>query len=395
VDPTFDRALAKDPERRPGSAAEIVDAVREALGPELVDRLGPPSLGARAARVPATTELRSKPGGPGPRAAQDASPRRGRPALLAAAVVGAAVVGAAVAALVLDDDASGGSGVQVPSVFASAQPLGSALPEPDRSVGCSGEAPAPGSEACSILQTELPDAEIVVPADGKVVGWAVRGASGEIALDVIRPRGADTVRVARSEFESAGNTAPHHFRTALPVERGDVLALELGTGAAIGVRETEGAATQRWLAPEGGAYGLPDEGEGTGFDHEVMLRADFVAGGTVEQPERLLGAAAAAAPPGTVRERIPVEISEPPTRVEIAVVEVGGRVALDLFDEGSRRVRMFLPGLVPGGKPVELEAVTYEGEGSAEADLWWVNPNSGRLTFHLFAVYPRELEFLG
>lgn len=385
VDGIFEDALAKEPGRRPASATALVDSIREALGPELVEELDPPRLGSRSARIPPTTDVAWS--------GRGSSPRRRRIALLAGGVL-AAALGAGLAALLLDGDAPSAD-VPVPATPASAQPLGSALSEPDRSVGCRGGVPAPSSEPCAVAQTRLPGSELVAPADGKIVGWAVRGASGEVALDVIRPRGPDTVRVGRSQFETAGNPAPHYFPTSLPVETGDIVALELGTGASIGVRETGGAATERWHAPEGGSYGLPDEGERTDFDYEVMLRADFVPGGDVRQPRQLLGSDAAEAAPGTVRKRVPVRISKPPARLVVAVVEIGGRVALDLFQGDRRRARMFVPSLLPGGQPIDLDSVTYEGEGTAEADLWWVNPSSGRLVFHFFNVYPRELELLG
>jgi hypothetical protein len=385
LDGVFEAALAKNPDRRPASATALVDSVRKALGPELLEELGPPPVGIRSTRIPATTDVAWSGNG---------GSRRGRWIALLAGGILLAALGAGLAALLLDDDARDPD-VPVPAVPASAHPLGSALSDPDRSVGCRGRSPTPGTKPCSTAQTRLPGSEVVAPADGKIVGWAVRGASGELALDVIRPRGPDTLRVARSQFESAGNAAPHYFRTSLPVERGDIVALELGPGASIGVRETAGAATERWIAPVGGAYGLPDEGQGTGFDYEVMLRADFVPGGSIRQPPQLLGSAAARAAPGTVRKRVPVLISEPPTRVEVAVVEVGGRVALDLFQDRRRRARMFVPGLLPDGQPIDLASFTYEGEPAAEADLWWVNPNSGRVVFHFFHVLPHELQLLG
>jgi Protein kinase domain len=386
VDEILDAGLAKDPEQRPATATTLVHSVREALGPDRVKALAAPRVGVRSAQVPATTPIEGS--------ATAERPRRRRLGLIAGALLVSAGLGATLAALLLDDN-PGAASVPVPQVPAGAQSLGSTLPEPDRSVDCRGRAPAPGSEACAIAQTRLPGAEVVVPADGEVVGWAVRGASGELALDVIRPRGPDTARVSRSQFESAGNAAPHYFHTALAVEAGDVLALELGRGASIGVRDKADAATERWFEPTGGFYGVPDQGEGTGLDDEIMLRADFVPGGSPPQPRQLLGAAAANAAPGTVRKRIPVRISEPPARVEIAAVEIGGRVALDLFRQGQRRARLFVPGLLPGGQPIDLDSYTYAGEPAAELDLWWVNPNSGRLIFRLFGAYSRELELLG
>jgi hypothetical protein len=213
-----------------------------------------------------------------------------------------------------------------------------------------------------------------------------------MALDVIRPRGADTIRVNTSQFESAGNEAPHYFGTALPVEEGDLLGVRLAPGSRIGATERDGAETERWLAPVGGLYGLPDEG--AGLEDEIALRADFVPG-RVAQPEQLLGAAAADAPAGTVRERAKAEISKLATVIEVAVVETDGRVAIDLFRGGRRTARMFIPGLLPGGAPIDLGADTIPGEGFVQVGLFWVNPVSGRLIYHHFSAVPSELTLLG
>jgi hypothetical protein len=286
-------------------------------------------------------------------------------------------------------------GPPAPALAAGAQPLGSDLDQPDRSLGCRGQAPSPRSPSCSIVQTELPGAQLLVPADGTIVGWAVRGASGEVALDVIRPGGDETVRVGRSQWEAAGNDAPHRFATNLPVERGDVIGLELGPGAAIGVRETEGAATQRWLSPFGGAYGAPDRGAGSGFDYEVLVRADFVAGAEARTPEQLTGADAASAADGRVRESAEVEFSKPRTTVMLELVEVGDRVALDLRRDGRRTARMFVPGLIARGEPVNMKTYAFEGQDLTEVGIWWVNPNSGRLIFHFFNASRHQLQFVG
>ena len=229
-----------------------------------------------------------------------------------------------------------------------------------------------------------------------IVGWTVRGARGELALDVIRPRGKDTVRVNRSQWESVGNRGPTTFRTRLPVEAGDQIGLELSRGASIGVSEAKGASTHRWLEPVGGAYGAPQRGEGTGFDHEVALRAEFVPRARVGLPEHLTGAAAAKAPDGTVRAHARLKVDEPrPTRLMVELVEVKDRVVLDVRSGGRRTLRVFIPELEPEGIPVELKTANYPGEAFGEADVWWVNPNSGRLIFHFFNVGEGSLEFAG
>src|SRR4029079_16191052 len=126
-----------------------------------------------------------------------------------------------------------------------------------------------------------------------------------------------------------------------------------------------------------------------------MLRAEFVPGREQRQPRQLTGADAANAPAGHVIDTDALQISKPPVTVHLALVELNDSVALDLVNGGERRARMFLPQLVPGGNPLDLKRATYKGEGFGEADVWWVNPNSGRLTFHYVVVYPANFEFSG
>ena len=388
LDEVMEAALAKRPESRPGTARSIVGSAREALGPE-TGRLGPPPA--------------SPPGGLPAVALPDRpseTRRRAAPGALALAAVLVAGLTLGVAGAVMFDGDEGGAAeraeVVVPAVPSGAEPLGSELAVPDRSVNCRGDAPAPDSPACSIVQTELPGASVLVPSDGVITGWAVRGAGGELALDVIRPRGSDTIRVARSQWESAGNLGPHHFKTSLQVEAGDQVGVELGAGASIGVNDVAEATTQRWLNPLGGAYGRPDRGEGTGFDHELSLRADFVPGEAVELPEHITGAEAARAPDGKVRDGASVIVDDSDrTRLELELVEVGDRVAVDVSRSGRRTLRTFIPGLVPEGVPVELKIYRYPGEPFVEAGVWWVNPNSGRALFHFLTVGDGFLEGAG
>lgn len=284
----------------------------------------------------------------------------------------------------------------MPAVPSDAEPLGSSLGAPDRTIGCGGGSAEPDAEPCALAQTELGSTQLVAPADGLITGWAVRGASGEIALDVIRPRGSDTTRIARSQWESAGNGGSFHFDTSLPVERGDLIAVELGRGSAIGVRDSDDATVERWSDTMGGAYGDPDPDHKVpvGLESELVLRADFVAGADMEPPETLTGRAAESAPEGKVRDRRDVRISRPAATVRVELVEVGDRVALDLFD-GKRRIqRVFIPGLLPGGLPAELDSYVYDGSPTSEVDVYWVNPSSGRLNFHFFAVSEKQIQLV-
>ena len=293
LDGALGPALAKRPETRPRSSRSIIQAVRDALG-DSVSTLGSPQVVSAYDRTSGDVVL--------------LPPVRARPAwvkatALIAILAAAAALGTGAAVFVDDDEAGSAEEVPLGAVPPGAQALGSDLAPPERAVDCRGEAPTPASPSCSIVQSELPGSDVLIPADGVITGWTVRGASGDVALDVIRPRGGETVRVAQSQWEYAGNPAPTDFETRLAVEAGDQIGVELGPGASIGVTEAEGATTQRWLRPLGGAYGSPDQGEGTGFDYEVAVRAEFVPGERVEPPEHLTGAAAANAPDGRVRER--------------------------------------------------------------------------------------------
>jgi hypothetical protein len=385
LDAVLDAALAKQPEVRPRTAQAIISAARAALGPEISRFRSPqPSIDEPQGGVPEPGSLP---------AWSEASGKR-RVAAWTAALLVAAALGAG-AAIVLDDNDAAPE-LPLPPVPPGAQALGSALDPPDRFVDCRGAAPASGSPSCSILQTELPGQELLVPADGVIAGWTVRGARGDLALDVIRPRGSDTIRVGRSQWEFSSSTAPQRFETRLPVEAGDQVALELGPGASVGVTETEGATTQRWLEPDGGAYGAPDRDQGTGFDYGVSMRVDFMPGAEVELPRHLIGTAAASAPAGRVRahRRLKVE-GLGSDRLRTELVEVGDRVAVDVLSRGRRTLRVFVPGLRPGGVPIELRTFPFPGEPFGEADVWWVNPNSGRMLFHYLIVGKGLLEAAG
>jgi hypothetical protein len=322
-----------------------------------------------------------------------------RAALAAGILLVAAAIGAG-GALLLDGgdgDVAAVEEVPVPPVPDGAQALGGDLAAPDRALDCRGKPATPDSPTCAIVQSDLGDADatLLAPADGVIVGWAVRGASGDLVLDVIRPRGTDTLRPVRSQWEYAGNAAPHYFKTRLPVEQGDQVGIELGTGASIGVSDAAGATTERWRKPSGGAYGAPDLEAGTGFDYELALRVDFIAGDRVPAPPRLTGDAAAKAPDGFVRASQPLKVDDPdPIQLRVDLVEIGPEVALDVFRGDVRTQRIFIPDLRSLGVPVTLEAFRYPGEAFGEVGVYWVNPSSGKSIFHDYILGEGAVELV-
>jgi serine/threonine kinase PknH len=388
LDRLFTQALAKNPGDRPRSARDLVLAVRKSLGENLVAGLGPPLPARGQQPTPITVPSQGL-----PRAQQVHDKRRTLVALAGVALAG--VLAGLGAGVLLDSEAKPAPPeVPVPPLEPGATALGSDLTLPTRSLDCRGREPEGSSPSCAVVQQELPGAQLLVPEDGVITGWAVRGASGEMALGVIRPGGDDTIRIALSDRESVGNEAPHYFETEIPVEQGDLVDVELSPGATIGVLETEGATTQRWLKPEGGFFGRPDRGAGTGFDYELALRADLVPGAKPEVPEQLLGKAAARAPDGVVRKSADVDISTPADTVTIELVEVKGKVYLDLLNDGRRRARIGVPGLLPGGQLVGLELLPLDGEPFSAVGVSWINPNSGRLLVLGYSAYRNRFLFV-
>jgi hypothetical protein len=142
--------------------------------------------------------------------------------------------------------------------------------------------PAQPDSFCTVAQTELPDRPTVAPADGVIVRWRIRSASGgTVRLRVLRP--ADQGRftgVGRSASEQVSGSGPgsdqvFSFVTRLPVRHGDFVGVDRQrrVGAIYHARagqEAYGLMTfQSPLAQ--GASRAPDE-QSSGF--ELLLNAD-------------------------------------------------------------------------------------------------------------------------
>ncbi len=381
VDARLSEGLAKAPADRPRTAAALVMGLREAL--RGVD-LGPPP-----ASVPETVE-----GGPG----VTAPPTRHRPRAAAIAVTALLVgVGAgAVVAGIADEgiDEAKVATVPVPQPGRTVDPLGSVLGAAGRTVDCRGEAVGAASPACSVAQVRLGGRHTVIPSDGAILGWAVRGARGELALQVLRRDASGASQVARTQYEQVNNGSPQRFAANLDVQRGDFIALEVTRGSGFGLGRREGATTERWFPTRRGKPRLPaDKGPGTGVDGELLVRADFVPGGKRRDPQVLTGAAAADAPPGRRVARRTLTFADG-RRVGLEVVEVGDVVVLDLIRGGRRVARAGLPDFLPGGRVITVSPLSYDdSEAAGEVGVEWVNENSARVREHYYGVYPRNVEF--
>lgn len=176
----------------------------------------------------------------------------------------------------LRDNPEEANAAKVPPVAAGLTALGSDLQAVDgvAPAGCDGEPPTATSPSCSVSQAKLSRRTTTVPQDGVIRAWTVRGAVGELSLQVLRTSGGKTSEVGRSEVERAPSTGPHRFETALVTKAGDQIGLVLASGAAIGMRPRPQSVTANWAAPVGTS---PTAGV-LGPRRELMLRTEFEPG---------------------------------------------------------------------------------------------------------------------
>jgi hypothetical protein len=351
--------------------AAFAALVSEVLGEQAHAGDGAPA--SAAAMLPPEPRARGRvsPASPG------RSKRRRRQALLLAlgGLAGATVVAAVLAPSEREPE-------RLMPVLPGAQALGSGLSGTGVvSLDCEGRAASGASQQCTVMQTRLPSRALSARADGVIRRWLVRGASGELALRLLRPRKGLLQPIARTAYEPIPDNGVHAFQADLPIHTGDRVALELAPGATTGVRRgVPGAATARWLGSLAALSARrPDRGRGTGFDHEVLLRVEYVPGARPRLAGRLAGRAAAQAPPGRTLTVLTVEAPGRQVRT-VAVVRVGGRIAVDFFDGERRLARLPVPDANPGGRPLGLS--TYA---PAVTRLSWRNPG-GETVSHDYAV---------
>jgi hypothetical protein len=393
LDDVFARALAKAPGDRPASAADLVAEIRRAAGEERLAELGPP-VPLRALQRDADGSTMS----PVPPLAASSVPVAAHPPAarrsrwrVAAAIAAAAIVGAGLGATAARDD--DGPGVLIPALLAGTTGLGSDLTHAGATRDCAGRAVRGASVDCSILQARLPGHAVVVPRDGLVRRWAVRDAAGELQLQVLRSRDAayHQLAVSRSEFVADGQV--HAFPTDLAVEAGDLLSVHVVSGSGVGVRPAPGGTILRWLPRLKGDGRTPSPGA-AGLAGELLLRIEFAAGAKQTLPTQVTGAAAAKLPNGRLVRR---RLARPPggRQLDLRIVEIGSRIALDLFFHGRRLARMDLPGFVAGvGKVVLFDTYVNAGDPDVEVTLEYQRLDSARRLSHYVSALPREFFYV-
>jgi|GEM_PF-2541454 len=386
VDPVIASALSKDPEFRPATAAELIKNVRQALGPG-VTRLGP---APRRAGLNPDDETHD----PDPAPRQARSGRYGlRHREMVAVLVIAVVAALAGGALLLNSgDDSSSANTEIPALADGHVALGSELSgEAFESVDCEGNVAGPNSPACTVMQRKLPGRPIQAPSDGAIRSWSVRGADGELALQVLRERDGRFFQVFRSQSTVVPDEGVHTFPVELALSAGDYVSLAVSPDTAIGVRTgVAGAQTNRFFGPVGPDV-PPGKGPGTGFDHELMLRVDYEPGGIPVPPKQVVGDDAKDLPDGNV---IAVDDAALPDGrlVKVTLTEVDDEVFVDLERNGVRRSRIVVPDLRAGGRMVEFKA--FESPGSdSQLNVGWLNKGDRRPIEHYFGLDAESLVF--
>ncbi len=324
----------------------------------IVDRSGTPFVADFGLRRPGATE----PDLAALAALRSRRPKRARRTArlsLAAAVVGLLAV-AAVLLVVGQDGADTGAG------------------EPIASTGCAPD-PDPNTPACIVSQEVLGGRSTQVRADGVVRRWAVRGAAGELSLQVLRRRDGRTVRAGFSQPVRVRGRGRRTFPANLNVERGDRIGVLLAPGARIGLGPRQGARARLW---DGQRNPLPRGS--TAVDGELLLRARVTPRARAVTPPQLSGRRAAAAAPGRVLAG--VEVDGEPAGVDVRLVRVGRAIAIDSLSGSRRLARIMVPDADVRGRVLELTG-TCEYPGAV--CLEWLNGGDPTPRVHAYSLARR------
>lgn len=366
--------------RTGGSERSVADD-RGAFGALVRTRLGP---GATAPEKMSARDI----------VAATRGRERRRVRLLAALAAVAVVSLGVVATLVLGDDAPDITARPPPPVAPGTSSLGSTLSAGrSRPRDCTGRAPSVNSPACTVVQTRLAGRPLTVAADGVIRRWAVRGAQGTLALQVVRRRADGTyAEVRRSQYERPPDRGPNAFRANVPVRRGDRVGIELTPGAGLALRRARTAAALRWLGPLEiiRAPRAPSQilHEAAG---ELLLRVDVDHGARLRPVAGALsGERARLAPAGRELDVEVVELAGGAVR-RVVLVRRPARLVVDLLREGRRLIRLPVPDADPRGVLVGLD-------GGFISDrllrLRWTNPGGGPQLIHDYAVTASGLRMI-
>ncbi|HEX6665649.1 MAG TPA: PASTA domain-containing protein [Solirubrobacterales bacterium] len=178
-------------------------------------------------------------------------------------------------------------------VSASATSATVTLGSPLQELGLTSQCPA---QPCELVQTSLPQsgAAVISPMRGVVVTWSMLGGSSSFPyrLQVLSP-GPEGSYTATGSSAPSVPTGPglQTFATAIPIQAGQVIAIELQAGAPLAYAPTLGADFDRLTPPlvDGGiGTATPGSSFELGFNAEIApefaIPAETPVTGTVPTP---------------------------------------------------------------------------------------------------------------
>jgi hypothetical protein len=159
----------------------------------------------------------------------------------------------------------------VSAVASATVTIGGDITAADPPIGCGGGPDNPA--ACDIAQTALVRGQAAAPFDGVVVRWRAGGATGPLALRVVRPAAFTYTFISTSVVETPVSTGVEAFATRQPIRAGDDVGVELGPGSRIGAMDPAPADDMlaAWL-PLGDGQSAPAVLYRTGFS--IAYNAD-------------------------------------------------------------------------------------------------------------------------
>jgi hypothetical protein len=93
------------------------------------------------------------------------------------------------------------------------------------------------------------DARLVSPVTGAIVHWKTLDASGAVTLRVLRPVGGTTYKAVGTSAVEAPSGGLQTYATALPIQAGDAIGLDVTKTTELGVAEQPGAQYGGWIPP--------------------------------------------------------------------------------------------------------------------------------------------------
>ncbi len=303
-----------------------------------------------------------------------------------ARLVAGLAMAAAVGAIWMASQEGGKGPEPLPPAPAGTSVIGSELNTQAESIGCDGLEPKPSTVDCSVVRAEG-QGVIEIPADGVLRAWAVTNATGELSLQVFRPRGDLLTDAGTSPIERPANASPQQFDSEIAVRKGDLVGLLVQAGSGFGVEGTAGGKTLLYSGSLDRDVTQPDSQTPASLNLPLALRVAFEPGASSASPSPITGSEAAGLPEGTSLEALLVSSPRGGEPRDAVVIRAGEGVALDSFDGKRRVARLPVPDADPGGTLVRFG---YWGEEPNGVEITWSNPD-GSTVFHQYRVAQSSL----